>query len=128
MPIVFTKKRRNRQRRNVKGETALVNACMEYLTLKGYLPLRVNSGLLIVEHSSGKQRAVRLAPTGTSDIIACSHDGRFIAVECKMAGRDLTPNQKEFLEEIKKRGGEALVVNSLDDLDSYFQRKKKNSE
>ncbi len=64
----------------------------------------------------GKGWAVRLSRPGTANITGCSKDGKFIAVECKIAPNKPTELQKSYLEEVKKRGGIALVPYSLDDV------------
>lgn len=53
---------------------------------------------------------------GASDIVGCFPDGRFIAVECKSKKGRLTNSQKRFLEEVRTKGGIALVVRSVDEL------------
>lgn len=81
----------------------------------GYLPIRNNSGVIILEGPSGK-RAVKIGKAGSPDIIACSPGGYFVAIECKSQKGKTTELQKEFLEKVTSLGGLALVVRSVDEL------------
>lgn len=59
---------------------------------------------------------------GVPDILAC-HRGTFYGIECKANGGKPTALQISNLEQIKRAGGEALLVdeNSIDTLSQYFQ-------
>ena len=98
-------------------ERDLVKACIAYLNLKGYEVLRNNTGLFIFHNKDGKPRAVRIGLKGSPDIIACSPDGRFIAVECKTGRNRLTAYQKAFLERLRKKNAIVVVAYSVDDLE-----------
>jgi glycine cleavage system H lipoate-binding protein len=50
---------------------------------------------------------------GISDILGC-YLGRFVAIEFKTPGGELSRRQKRFLEEVVRAGGYALVATSLD--------------
>lgn len=112
---------RTRSGRNHREEAMLIRACMEYLTLRGFLVLRNNSGLIVLKEEN-RTRAVRMGMRGASDIIACSPEGRFVAVECKSKKGKLTEAQREFLERVRSTGGIALVVRSVDELVSFFEK------
>jgi tricorn protease-like protein len=103
-----------------KEEQKLVKACMDYLRCKGFLVLRNNSGRIFI-NDNGKIRAIRAGMAGSSDIIACSPDGRFFAIECKSKKGRLTENQKEFLRKVSELGGVALVVRNIDELIGYCE-------
>lgn len=96
-------------------ETQLVRQIIDYLNYRGHLVDRTNSGMLRGEHN-GKQWAVKLGRAGTADITGISKDGRFLAVECKIGRNKPTELQNAYLEEIRKRGGIAVVAYSLDDV------------
>lgn len=106
---------KNSKRSYKKEESSLVKACMSYLNYTGYLALRNNSGLIII-NSNGKHRAIKMGTVGSPDIIACSPKGQFVAIECKSNKGKITPSQKQFLDNVRKRGGLALVVKNIDDL------------
>ena len=98
-----------------KEEQKLVKACIDYLRYKGFLVLRNNSGRIFI-NNNGKIRAVRSGMAGSADIIACSPDGRFFAIECKSKNGRLTESQKEFLQKVSDLGGVALVVRNIGQL------------
>ena len=65
---------------------------------------------------------------GVSDILAClPPNGRFMAVECKVKGRQATPEQLEFLAEVKKRGGIAILAHSFEEFEKELEKYKSNS-
>lgn len=97
------------------SEKYVLKACVQYLSLKGYQVIRNNSGAIQVEGTTGK-RFIRFGARGSSDIIACSPEGRFVAVECKSSVGKLSTLQKDFLQNVKKMGGVAIVARSIDDL------------
>jgi hypothetical protein len=98
-------------------ERELVKACMEYLSFKGYEVLRNNTGLFIFYGRDGRPRAVRTGVKGSPDIIACSPDGRFVAVECKAGKNKLTAYQKAFIERLKRKNAIVVVAYSVEDLE-----------
>jgi len=54
-------------------------------------------------------------PAGTSDIIGCAPDGRFVAIECKYGDNKPTAIQLRFIEEMADRGAIAFWTNSTED-------------
>jgi hypothetical protein len=62
---------------------------------------------------SNPSGAVRIRPgkfmsfglKGSSDILGCLPNGRFLAVECKAKSGRLSPEQKQFLAEIRDLDG-----------------------
>jgi len=68
----------------------------------------------------GKSRFIKLAAAGTADITGCSRDGRFIAVEAKIKPNKPTPLQEAYLEEVRKRGGIAIVAYDLSDVETIL--------
>lgn len=65
-----------------------------------------------------------MGTTGSSDIIACSPDGKFIAIECKSTKGKLTRAQQEFLKKVESLGGKALVVKNIDELISLLKEER----
>lgn len=104
-----------RNKKYKKEESNLVKACMEYLKYTGYLAIRNNSGLIIL-NSNNKNRAIKMGAIGAFDIIACSTKGKFVAIECKSKNGKLSKKQEEFMNKVRKLGGIAIVVRSLEDL------------
>lgn len=108
------------QKKYFKEESNLIKACIQYLELHGFIVIRNNSGIVFLEHK-GKKRAIRMGTAGASDIIACSPDGKFVAIECKSSTGRLTEKQAEFIEKVKKCNGKAIVVRNIDDLILFLQ-------
>jgi hypothetical protein len=63
-------------------------------------------------------KVVQASKRGVPDIIACSPDGRFIAIEVKAPGKlsGVTPLQDFNLAEIRRHGGIAMAADSLLDV------------
>lgn len=96
-------------------EMMLVKQIVDYLNYRGHFVQRTNSGVVRTEYK-GRTNVIRLAHAGTSDITGCSKDGRFIAIEAKIKPNKPTALQEAYLDEIRKRGGIALVAYDLDDV------------
>lgn len=105
--------------RKVK-EQQLVNNCLEFLKYKGIFAFRNNSGQIFLNDGK-KTRVVRMGVKGAADILGIiPPDGKFVAIECKTKNGKLTEYQKNFGEEVKKRGGIYLVIRSIDELINFF--------
>jgi hypothetical protein len=96
-------------------EMLLVRQIVDYLNYRGHFVQRTNSGTVQAEHN-GRKRFIKMAQAGTADITGCSRDGKFVAVECKIRPNKLTDLQEEYLLQIRKRGGIAVVAYDLDDV------------
>lgn len=95
-------------------ETDLVNACLELLAIRGIMAWRNNTGATKVAG-----RCIRFGHPGSADILGClPPSGRLLAVECKMPGGKLRPNQAVFLDSVRMAGGLALVVRDVAELDA----------
>ncbi len=122
------------------SETDLVRAIMQALALDSdVLVLRINSGTRVIE-GKHKRRVFRGAPAGTSDLLLCvrstvgwgedrdgavrHEDGRFAALEVKTAKGRTTPKQEAFLADVRRRGGFACVVRSVDEARAAVARCK----
>lgn len=97
-------------------EGLIVNACLEYLHLRGIFSWRNNSGAATIKGSRGSDRFIRFGKVGSSDIIGVMPDGRFLAIECKTARGKLSTPQEDFLSSVLKRGGVAFVARSVEDV------------
>ena len=98
-------------------ETDLVHQIIQYLNFSGHLVQRTQSGMVKVTNRYGKQHLMKFAQAGTADITGCSKRGRFIAVECKIPPNKPTALQEAYLQQVRQRGGIALVAYSLDDIE-----------
>lgn len=103
------------------NETALVNLIKNYLLIKGHYVWRNNTGAMKLQSINKRgiksDRFFRAGMTGSSDIIGIAKDGKFIAVECKIKPNKPTLLQNEFLQNIKDRGGYAIVAYDLCDVE-----------
>jgi hypothetical protein len=93
-------------------ESGVLSAAIQTLQIYGFICIRNNSGAA----RTGTGRLVRFGSPGSADIIACSPAGRFVAVECKRPGGQLTGPQRDWLEKITRSGGEAIVAESVNSL------------
>ncbi len=109
-------------------ERNLVKACLDLLRFRGVFAWRQNcGGVSMPVGADRRERFVRFTSiNGVSDIIGILPNGRFLAVECKRAGNKPTPDQIEFMNAVRRRGGVALVVydvaNLADILDRELQK------
>lgn len=98
-------------------EQDILNACLQYLQLRGFLAWRQNSGAVVSVHQ-GRRRFVRFngAP-GCADILGIvGHLGTFLAVEIKRPGNKPTAKQLSFLDAVRRHGGMAIVADSVESL------------
>lgn len=93
----------------------LVRQIIDYLNYRGHFVQRTNSGAIRI-NTPTNNRFIKLSMAGTADITGCSKDGKFLAIECKIGKNKPTDLQNAYLEEIRKRGGIAIVAYNLDDV------------
>lgn len=102
----------------VAPERDVQRAICDYLALSRIFFIRVNSGFMLMG-SGPRRRAVKLAPAGTSDIIAfvpCGGTQRPLAIEVKTRYGTLSPDQARWLAERRLEGWTAIVARSVDDV------------
>lgn len=101
----------------VVSANTLTKHALKILDLKGYQVWRQNNGG-VYDPTLKVFRANSSTP-GISDIIGFHRKtGRFLACEIK-AGKDrLSPEQELFLESVKKAGGVAIVIRTMDDIEN----------
>lgn len=102
-------------KRKVPLEKEIQKQIHQYLTLHGWLVIRLNSGAVVGEHN-GRKRFVRFndAP-GVSDLL-CIRDGRALFVEVKRPGKIPNEKQREFLDRALRHGAAAIWVQSIEQL------------
>lgn len=101
-------------KRPTETEMAIIHAIKAYLESVGCLAIRINAGAVPIENEHGR-RFYRGAPAGTSDILGCMPNGRFLAIEAKRPGMKTTPKQEEFIQSVRAAGGVAGVAHSVED-------------
>jgi hypothetical protein len=97
-------------------EKAVLKECLEYLQLRDIYAYRQNTGAAEYTDKTGKKRMVKYGKPGASDIVGVMPGGRFIAVECKAPTGRLSELQEEFLKDIERMGGLAVVAKSAEDI------------
>src|SRR5258708_20901710 len=95
-------------------ESEIQKQIIDLLKLKRYVVFKHrNVGIM---KPNGSYIPVAFGEKGISDIIACSPQGIFTAIEVKKPGGKVSLEQKEFIESIKRSKGVAFVAYSLDDV------------
>lgn len=96
-------------------EREVLKQCRDYLRLRGFLVIRINSGAQVGEYK-GKKRFIRFNDTnGVSDLLAL-RDSTVIFIEVKRPGGKLSDHQAAFLDDVRRHGGVGICVSSVDDL------------
>lgn len=99
-----------------KEETEIQTQIMEYLEAKGYIVTKFNNGAHKVKGGVRGRRAKNTI--GVSDLIVCSPEGRFCAIEVKKADGKLSKEQIDFLDRVRLKGGVAIAAFCLEDISS----------
>jgi hypothetical protein len=98
-------------------ECLVLDGCLRYLEIRGIYHWRNNTGA--VQIAPG--RFMRFGKVGSSDILGILPDGRLLCVECKADRGRLSPEQKQFLADVRELGGLALVVRGWQELDEALR-------
>lgn len=108
VPAVGTRKRQGKT-----PEGQVLGAVLAYLNVHPQVAWahRMNSGAFQLEGG----RFYRSGWVGASDVIGQMKDGRFIAIECKALRGRVTEAQQLFLDRVRKYGGVAGVVRSVEE-------------
>jgi len=99
-------------------EGRVKTSCLRYLLRRGFFVWNNPTGVVRV----APDRWVSFGKKGSSDILGCLPDGRFLAVEVKALHGRLSQEQTEFMEKVRGLGGVALVVRSFQELDAALRR------
>lgn len=99
------------------GEKVILKGAIDLLTLRGYCVWRMNAGSIPY-----RGYRIKLAPTGTADVIGLTPWGRFLAIETKAPGQKPRPSQVAFLSEVRSAGGVAVWIDDLRTLERVLQR------
>ncbi|MDR3193499.1 MAG: VRR-NUC domain-containing protein [Treponema sp.] len=93
-------------------ESVVLAGCLNYLEKRGIYHWRNSVGAVRI----GPGRFIRFGKVGSSDVLGCLPGGRLLCVECKAEHGRLSPEQKQFLEDIRGLGGLAIVARSWMDI------------
>ena len=104
---------------NTVEHQKLVKKCLLRLTELGFLVWSNNTGAI----KSASGRFQRYGLIGSSDILGCSPDGIFVAIEIKTGKAVQNKNQKKFEMAVEKRHGIYMVVRDISDLDVFLEQR-----
>lgn len=106
-------------------ETQLQKAIVEYLTIHGIFCWVNKTGGTY----DPTKRIFRSGTTtkGIADILGILPGGKFLAIEVKIKPNKLSPEQGIFIEAIKARGGNAIVMYSIDDAIEWLKSREDKS-
>lgn len=102
----------------MKKETLVQKEILKFLKDKGIFCWRVNNtGIPDPMVKGGWRKPTGYSMPGMSDIIGV-YKGKFLAIEVKAPGRkkNVSENQKAFLEKVFNEGGFALVAESVEEV------------
>lgn len=92
----------------MNAETALKKQILAALATLGVTAWNSPAGL-------ARRGRIHMAPTGTPDIIGYLPGGRMLALEVKLLGKKLRPEQAEWIEKATRAGVASAVVRSAED-------------
>jgi hypothetical protein len=101
-------------------ETDVVRAVLDYLRLKGIFSWRSNN-VGVYDPVRKRHRSFR-GLKGVADILAVLQGGRILVVECKGPRGRLTEEQDHFLAQVRAKGGVALVIRDVRELEAELAR------
>ncbi|GHT78535.1 hypothetical protein FACS1894130_05290 [Spirochaetia bacterium] len=91
--------------------------CLRYLERRGIFCWNNPTGAVRV----APDRWLHFGKKGSADLLGCLPGGRFLAVEVKAPGGRLSPEQRQFLDDVKTLGGLCLVVKGWKEIDSALR-------
>lgn len=92
-------------------ETIIMRKIMVALCEHGCFVLRTNSGVFY-DSNGGR---VRVGFPGLSDLVGCTSEGRFFAIEVKLPGEKPRDDQEKFLKAMSKTGAITGVAHSVEE-------------
>lgn len=107
------------------SEKEIQQSVIQYLTLKGWKCLRLNSGAIHLKTGLNNSRWIKMSEAGTPDVYCMRPaiwKGQKIPftetyfLEIKRPGKKPTKIQMEKMEELRRYGATCLVVHDLDEL------------
>lgn len=98
-------------------EKYIQNYTISLLNGRGWFVWRNNTGTASTTDKNGKTRQWRAGIKGSGDIIGMTPKGQFVTIECKRAGKKPSIFQQSFMDDVSRRGGMAVVVDSIEKAD-----------
>ena len=115
--------KRSPLKKSSSSEKVLQKQILDWLRWNKYIAVKFHSSIFVGK--KGKEgRFIRSPQVGISDILFCSPQGRFGAIEVKSAVGVPSREQIEFLAEVNKRGGVGILARSLKDVEQGLKKLK----
>lgn len=95
-------------------ESNILKLCMLAASECGAIVFRNNIGSY--KHPDGYYIKYGVGGIGGSDLIGITHDGRFLAIECKSEKGKPTPEQLNFLHRVNEMGGIGILAYRQNDV------------
>jgi hypothetical protein len=93
-------------------EKIVLDQALDYLGKRGHFVWRNSTGMMKIS-----SRFVKFGKSGSGDILGVEKGtGRFITIETKRVSEKPSTQQIEFMDEVRLRGGIAILAYSLDDI------------
>lgn len=92
-------------------ETNLMHKIMAALSADGHFVLRTNAGV----YFDSRGNRVTIGFKGLSDLVGCTSDGKFYAIEVKMPGYKPREDQQKFLDAMRRTGAIAGCAHSVEE-------------
>lgn len=92
-------------------ETILMRKIMVALSKAGHFVMRTNAGVFY--NTNGDR--VRIGFPGLSDLVGCTSEGQFFAIEVKLPGEYPRPDQEKFLTAMRNTGAIAGCAHSIEE-------------
>jgi hypothetical protein len=102
-----------------KNEKHLQNRIMIEVSLLGHTVFRNNTGVLKDERGIPVRFGLCV---GSSDLIGWTSDGRFLAIEVKMPGKNPSRAQLNFIDAVNDSGGLAFVARNIEDITLHLKK------
>ena len=93
-------------------EQTIQKAIKDYLEAIGWVVVKINN--VGIKKNDGSY--IPTHQVGVSDLICCTPEGEFVAIEVKRPGNKPTENQKRFLKRVNATGGLGLWATSIDEV------------
>lgn len=93
--------------------TDLVNRLLIALSKRGHMVTKFTTGSGFTQYGA----RISFGCPGWADIIGITPSGQFLAVEAKTGNATLQKNQKDFRDQVERRGGIFIIARSETDLD-----------
>jgi len=78
--------------------------------------LKQHPDYYVWRNNTGRRGGISYGFLGSADCIGLYKTGRFVGIEFKAKGKDLSPSQEDWKEGIEKMNGVVIVAHSLEEM------------